>query len=75
LRTEETSTQEDGKGGRRGGATAAEEGWLVSPSGSEGGEGGETAGHVEPSYVLTCPSPPPPLSLTNREGECKRGGK
>ncbi len=52
-----------------GGATAAEEGWLVSPSAQKGEE---TSGHVELSYVLTCPSPPSPLDFlfdTEQEGE------
>lgn len=45
-------------------------GWSALPA--QNGE--ETGGHVELSYVLTCPSPPPLLifSLTHSQSESKK---
>lgn len=58
LKAEETST-----GGRGGGGVPQQQrkaGWLALPA--QNGE--EIGGHVELSYVLTCPSPPSPLDFS-----------
>lgn len=44
-------------------------GWLALPA----QKGEETSGHVELSYVLTCPSPPSPLDIFfDTQGERKQ---